>query len=265
METSLNGAFLHGYAAREFLVPAPGTVVAVPRPAVAMPSEGVTMVTMPRRAGSVTRRRDAANAHSLNEPGQPGRAGTTPEALRAEIDAIIDYLAVDRASHRRYQPRDGLTFCNIYAHDFCHLAGVYLPRVWWTPAAIESLARGVHVEPRLGKTIEEQRANDLTRWLRDFGLRFGWRQTGTLTKLQLEVNQGAIGLIVARRLDDRRPGHIAVVVPETGESRARRAADGAVTSPLQSQAGSTNLRRGTGRRDWWTGAAYADSGFWVHG
>ena len=32
---------------------------------------------------------------------------------------IVDYLAVDKASHARYQPRDGLTFCNIYAHDYC--------------------------------------------------------------------------------------------------------------------------------------------------
>jgi hypothetical protein len=28
------------------------------------------------------------------------------------------------------------------------------------------------------------KGNDLFRWLRDFGPRFGWRQTGTLTKLQ---------------------------------------------------------------------------------
>ena len=61
---------------------------------------------------------------------------------------------------------------------------MYLPRVWWTPGAIEALAQGETVEPLFGNTIVEQRANDLFRWLRDFGLRFGWRQTGTLTKLQ---------------------------------------------------------------------------------
>ncbi len=35
------------------------------------------------------------NAHSLNEPGQPGRQGATAEALRAELGAIVDWLAVD--------------------------------------------------------------------------------------------------------------------------------------------------------------------------
>ena len=67
------------------------------------------------------------------------------------------------------------------------------------------------------------RANDLFRWLRDFGPRFGWRQTGTPTKLQTEVNQGAIGLIVARRKEDGRSGHIVMVVPETDESARREA------------------------------------------
>ena len=70
------------------------------------------------------------------------------------------------------------------------------------------------------------RANDLFRWLRDFGPRFGWRQTGTITKLQQEVNQGAIGLIVARRKEDGKSGHIVAVVPETetdAPSASRRA------------------------------------------
>src|SRR5262249_43727499 len=111
-------------------------------------------------------------------------------------------------AHKRYQPTKKVTFCNVYAHDYCFLAGVYLPRVWWKPKAIEDLAQGKPVEAFYGSTIDEQRANDLFRWLRDFGDRFGWRQTGTLTKLQQEVNQGAIGLIVARRKQDGLSGHM---------------------------------------------------------
>ena len=107
-----------------------------------------------------------------------------------------------------YQPDSNSTFCNIYAHDYCHLAGVYLPRVWWSQAAIVDLAQGKSIQPLYGKTIDELRANDLFRWLRDFGPAFGWRQTSTLTKLQTEVNQGAIGLIVARRVQDGKSGHI---------------------------------------------------------
>src|SRR5262249_38370334 len=202
---------------------------------------GIAAVHMPRRAGVVTKRSEPAGAYSLNEGGQPGRVGTTAEALRAELAAIVEWLGVDDPSHRRYRRTSTSTFCNVYAHDYCHLAGVYLPRVWWTPAAIESLARGVAVEPRYGATIDEQRANDLFRWLRDFGLRFGWRQTSTLTKLQLEANQGAIGLVIARRTNDGLPGHVTTVVPETSQRRAKWNAAGDVTAPLQSQAGATSF------------------------
>jgi hypothetical protein len=219
---------------------------------------------MPRKPGTVTKRTDPATAHSLNEANQPGRKGTTPDELRAELAAIIDWLAVDKKAHKRYQPIPKATFCNIYAHDYCHLAGVYLPRVWWTPAAIEKLAQGKTVEPLLGNTIDEQRANDLFRWLRDFGLRFGWRQTGTLSKLQLEVNQGAIGIIVARRRLDGLSGHIVAVVPETDDERARRNATGEVIAALQSQAGRNNFRYGTGALDWWKGQQFAESAFWLH-
>ena len=232
VETSLLGAHHHGFASAQHLKLISGEAsLLVATPAPAPPSSGVMLVLMPRKPGTVTKRISPASAHSLNEPNQPGRRGTTADDLRAELAVIIDWLAVDTPAHVRYQPHDGLTFCNIYAHDYCHLAGVYLPRVWWTPGAIETLAQGQSVQPLLGRTIDEQRANDLFRWLRDFGLRFGWRQTGMLSKLQLEVNQGAIGLLVARRREDGRSGHIVMVVPETDDHRARRNAAGEVIAP----------------------------------
>lgn len=265
VETSLLGAHHRGFASAQFLKPAPSVnSVPVVTPASEPPAEGIVAVSMPRKAGTVTKRTAPAGAHSLNEPHQPSRQGTSADELRDELATIIDWLAVDKPAHKRYQPHNRLTFCNIYAHDYCHLAGVYLPRVWWTPGAIEALAQGKAVEPLLGKTIDEQRANDLFRWLRDFGLRFGWRQTGTLSKLQLEVNQGAIGLIVARRKEDGRSGHIVVVVPETNEHQARRDATGEVIAPLQSQAGVSNFRYNTGRRDWWKDGQFAESAFWLH-
>lgn len=265
VETSFNGARFRGFAASEFLVrAAPDATIPIVAPDTTMPDSGVVAVFAPRKAGTVTKRTAEAGPHSLNEPGQPQRQGTTPEELREELARIIDFLAVDRASHRRYHPREKKTFCNIYAHDVCHLAGVYLPRVWWTADAIERLARGETVEPRLEGTIMEQRANALFLWLRAFGPRFGWRQTSTLTRLQTEANAGALGMIVARRHAEGLPGHIAMVVPETREHEARRDSAGEVVAPLQSQAGGTNFRYGTGRRDWWTSAQFADSAFWLH-
>ncbi len=265
VRTSLAGAHLQGFAPSKSLEAAPtATEVLVTTPATTPPTSGIVAVYMPRKSGVITRRTAAAGPYSLNEPNQPTRSGTTADELRAELATIINWLAVDNPAYKRYQPTNKSTFCNVYAHDYCFLAGIYLPRVWWTPRAIEDLAQGQTVEPLYDSTIEEERANDLFRWLRDFGDRFGWRQTGTLSKLQQEVNQGALGLIVARRKQDGLSGHIVAIVPETNDQRARRNANGEVIAPLQSQAGSVNFRYGTGRLNWWKGDQFADSGFWLH-
>jgi hypothetical protein len=266
VETSLNGAHFRGFAASEFLKAAGKAVDEVPVITLQQePQEGdIPAVSMPRKGDSITKRSELAGALSLNEPGQPGRKGETGAERCAELAAIIAWLAVDKTSNKRYQPTSTATFCNIYTHDYCFLAGVYLPRVWWLPGAIERLAKGEDVEPIYEKTIDEQRANDLFRWLRDFGSRFGWRATGTLTKLQDAANLGGLGIIVARRKDDGRSGHIVMVVPETDSNSARRNSDGEVIAPLQSQAGSVNFQYGRGKLDWWTDERFAASAFYVH-
>ncbi|MNQ99081.1 hypothetical protein D3C85_1148030 [compost metagenome] len=139
-----------------------------------------------------------------------------------------------------------------------------MPRVWWTSPALLQLKAGKQVPPLLGNTIAEMRANDLFRWLQDFGPTFGWRQTGTLTKLQTEANQGAVGIIVARRREDGKSGHIVMVVPETTDDTAKRDGSGDVTAPLQSQAGARNFRLGRGKPNWWKGEEFAESAFWLH-
>jgi hypothetical protein len=55
-----------------------------------------------------------------------------------------------------------------------------------------------------------------------------------------------------------------MAVPETSEHSAKRDVSGQVVRPLQSQAGRTNFRYGTGSGTWWTGAQFADSAFWIH-
>ena len=265
IETSLSGAHIRGFASADFLKPAPGvTGIPIVETAAEAPTSGIVEVFMPRRDGLVTKRTAIAGAHSLNEPNMPKREGTSPAELVASLNKVIDYLDSPKSTHKRYLPRDGLTFCNIYAHDYCLLAGTFLPRVWWTQGAIEKLAQGRTVKPLIGDTIFEVRANDLFRWLRDFGPRFGWRQTGTATKLQQEANQGAVCLIVARRKEDGKSGHIVAVVPETESESALRNAAGEVVRPLQSQAGSRNFRRDRSGLNWWKGDQFAESAFWIH-
>lgn len=280
IETSLFGAFVRGFSSQDYLVAAPeDTKIEVVVPAVvagladkpAAPlvagvpgTINIPAVFMPWKEGAVVRRTSPAGAHSLKEAGQPTRKGATAAELRDSITKIIKWLAVDEPAHLRYKPHGGLTFCNIYAHDFCFLAGVYLPRCWWSSSALLKLAAGQQVQPLIGNTIREMRANDLFRWLRDFGPGFGWRQTGTLTKLQSEVNQGAIGLIVARRKEEGKSGHIVMVVPETADETARRDTTSNVIAPLQSQAGAKNFQRGRGTANWWNGEQFAEFAFWIH-
>jgi hypothetical protein len=225
---------------------------------------GLVAVSMPCEPGRIIRRTEIAGPHSLNEPGQPGRHGGTPEERCAELAAIIEWLAVDDDRHLRYKARDGYTFCNIYAHDYCHLAGVYAPRVWWTREAIDTQRGGGTVEPRYAENLFEQRVNDTFHWLREFGAEFGWQPVGTLTELQSQVNDGAVGLVLGLRREPGRPGHITVVVPEIAEHHALRNEAGEVTVPLQSQAGTQSFRYDTWRPDWWKDEQFAESAFWLH-
>lgn len=264
VEPNLQGAHLVGWAAAEFLAPASASQVIEELSAqLVVDTPSLLAVNLPLKGGTVIRRTELADAGSLNEGGQPGRDGTLPQQLKDGLLGIVAWLEIAKPAHKRYQPRSGLTFCNVYAHDFCHLAKVYLPRVWWSAGAIAKLSAGIDVPPRYGATIDELRANDLFRWLRDFGLQLGWRQTGTLTKLQLVANSGGIGVIVARRKEDGKSGHIVIVVPETEDHRAKWNAAGEVTLPLQTQAGAANFEFGTGGGAWWTGAQFAEfpSGF----
>lgn len=268
VETTLKGGFFRGFASTDFLELVKDNTEGIPvtpPAATTSPQTGIVEVFMPRSAGTITKRTAPAGALSLNEPGQPSRNSTDdPAGLKKSLQSIIDWLNVEKPTHKRYQPTSTSTFCNIYAHDYCFLAGVYLPRVWWTQSAIAKLATGETVQPLLGNTIEEIRANNLFRWLRDFGDRFGWRQTGDLTKLQNAANIGGIGVIIARRKEDGRSGHVVIVAPETDLATAKRDVNGMVTAPLQSQAGARNFNRGRGSADWWLGTQFAEHAFWIH-
>ena len=267
VETNLMGAYFKGFAASKFLQLVKDNTVVIPvaTPATTNPANGIIAVHMPRSAGSITKRAATANAFSLNEPGQPVRGMLAdPAALKQSLLSIVNWLDVEKISHKRYQPAKGSTFCNIYAHDYCHLAGVYLPRVWWTQSAIAKLARNENVAPLLGNTIEEIRANNLLRWLKDFGEIFGWRQTGDITKLQNAANVGGVALIIARRIAEGRSGHVTMVIPENNLASAKRDANGTVTAPLQSQAGAGNFKMSTGKPGWWLGAQFAEHSFWIH-
>lgn len=198
----------------------------------------------------------------LNEEGRPTR---NPEASKAEkvnaLKKIIEWLDVENSG--RYDQTSGNTYCNVYAYDYCYLANVYLPRVWWKEKALLALNNGKSVSPRYGETVHEMNANSLFDWLREWGPEFGWQRIGTqdLNNLQQGANAGKVGIICGKHQDPESSGHITVVAPEDEEHTAMREG-GNVIKPLQSQAGRNNEKYTVS--NWWQMDYLAGFGFWLH-
>jgi predicted chitinase len=228
-----------------------------------LPERAIPEVHLSRNNPTVTRRRDGGRAHPLGEPGCPGRTGRTPETRRRQLIEIVRYLDCESDAHLRYLPRSRTTFCNVYAYDYCYLAGAYLPRVWWTGTALARIASSEDVPVRYGDTVRELNANMLHDWLAEDGRLFGWKSVTTLDELQAAANRGEVGLIVGERANPNDPGHVAAVVPEHEDRSALRAASGLVTRPLTSEAGRKNHCFAAGSA-WWTGARFQSFAFWRH-
>jgi predicted chitinase len=252
VSTEVDGKSLTGFVGERFLLP----VNDFDEPETHL---GVTEVHLPEDDPRARRDVDGRRALPLGETGRPTR---DPEGSREEkrtsLAGILNWLDVENSV--RYLASGRRTFCNIYAHDYCYLANVYLPRVWWRDRALMRLEAGKPVRPLYDKTLRELNANSLFDWLKEWGADFGWEHVFNPGELQDAVNDGGVGVIVAKRTELNRPGHISVVVPETGEHTAFRR-NGEVTRPLQSQAGRKNFKYGT--THWWTHQRFRDFAFWV--
>lgn len=252
VSTVIDGINVEGFVNSRFLIP---DTSFVPPP----PANGLSPVHL-NTSANVIRGNKSRLAYPLNEPGQKTRnLSATPAIKAGELTAIVDWLDVENSA--RYLPTSQNTYCNIYAYDYCYLAGVYLPRVWWMPSAIVLLEHGESVSPVYGQTVQELNANALFNWLKDYGVRFGWNRTFDLTQMQNAANAGQVVIICGQNKIPNRSGHICPVVPETSSATAKR--NGlVVTNPLQSQAGRNNLKYFT--RNWWPSATFRDFGFWIN-
>lgn len=264
VRVSLSGLLREGVVAERFLeaLPRARSRGASMAPVPALPV--LSAAHMAQDRPDIRRDRDGGRAYPLGEPGRPARSGRSAESLAQSVTAIVDYLDVASPAHLRYQPRGGATYCNIYATDFAYLCGVYLPRVWWTDRALLRLREGEKPAVEYGRTVRELNANALHDWLEDFGPAFGWQREVELTALQAAANAGEVCVIVARRVDLNRPGHITAVVPETGDAKAVRNAQDEVVRPLESQAGTRNVLRAPAASAWWQGSRFQAFAFWRH-
>ncbi|WBY03280.1 DUF1906 domain-containing protein [Ramlibacter tataouinensis] len=238
---------------------------AAPALAAAVPAPG-SLPPVHYRPGDPASRRNSAGqrAKPLGEPQMPRCTATSAPEKAQQLQQVIDWLDVQNSLRYRKEA-SGATYCNVYAADYCYLAGAYLPRTWWTGPALVAIGRGETPPVIYDGTVREMQADDLYDWLARFGPAFGWRRVFDTTALQAAADAGGIGVIVADRLQPGRSGHISVVVPETGAQQARRDPDGNVIYPLQSQAGETNLARSTIGKAWWNDPKFAAAdGFFVH-
>ena len=148
---------------------------------------------------------------------------------------LVDWLAVDRS--QRWQKReraDGTfaTYCDHYAADLIEQAcgrQLISAWVWWTDAALRRLLRGETVPVVYGETVREHGARGLHDWMRTDGQAYGWHRVHTDAALREQLNdRQTIGLILT-------PSHVAVALPDV-------VANIPGTAPLQTQAGSRNVR-----------------------
>lgn len=257
IRTTLGGSDVVGYASSKYLLPVDAGFAPVPQAATPIPPVHYRENDPDSRRASTGKR-----AEPLGESDRPVRdAAASPAQRVQQLGAIVDWL--DAPNSARYR-RDQATYCNVYAADFCYLAGVYLTRVWWTDSALMRIAKGEVLTAIYGSTIREMRADDLHAWLIEFGPMFGWQRVFDATALQSAANGGSVGIVCADRDAEGKPGHISIVVPETDTRRAKRDADGHVTLPLQSQAGAVNFRYSTGDSAWWEDPIFRSYVFFVH-
>lgn len=253
ISTVINGVVVTGFVNSSFLKP----VSAFIEPEASHTISAVHLSTK----NPIIRNATNGRAFPLNEKNQPKRTATTNANKAKELHKIIDWLAVETSA--RYQPTSSSTYCNIYAYDYCYLSNVYLPRVWWNSKSISAILSGEAVAPVYDKTLQELNANSLHDWLAEYADDFGWRRTFDLDDLQESANAGAVCIISARRIDLNRSGHICAVAPETTEHSAIRK-NGAVTIPLQSNAGSSNFRYGAKTTWWLQKDKFSSFSFWIH-
>lgn len=176
------------------------------------------------------------------------------------IHKAIGWLDVER--RKRYLPLGGKTYCNVYAYDLVHTLGGYIPRVWWGNDQIARILKGDKPAVVYGKTVFEQSANTLTDWFSDCGPLFSWKIAYDLTEMQHRVNNGTLGVITAQAREKGARGHITLVVPESGALKAVRRA-GQVIVPLQTQAGSRNMKYFNDACWWGDPAKFKRSDFWI--
>ena len=135
-------------------------------------------------------------------PADQWRAATPPVQLPRSgtlLHIVVRQFDVER--HARYAPKDGKTWCNIFVSDVTSALGCPIPH-WVTTAGRPS----THTEAG----ARELTANQTQDWLRELGVKFGWRPA----KADEAAERANGGFpTVATWKNPAGSGHIAVCIP----------------------------------------------------
>ncbi len=183
----------------------------------------------------VTRHQTTTRLYALSEEGMPKGNGL-PETLLQ----IARFL--DPTNSARYSLKNKVS--HVYAHDFCYLAGAYLPLVWWGDA---NFGDGPKVQ-MTGTAVWD--------WLIDYGKEFGWKPVEDLKQAQELADVGHVVTIIALPKNVNSDARLTMVVPETKECFDPQYQKGI---PCQSRAGKTFIKT-----DWYNGSSWREYKIYVN-
>jgi hypothetical protein len=126
---------------------------------------------------------------------------------------VVQSLDVTRS--RRYLPRDGYTWCNIFVWDFTVAMCCEVPH-WWDPI------RRVIVDPHTPDG-QRMRVNDMYLWLHDSSIGHGWRLVGEQQAIA-EASGG--NPVLAIRPNPVGSGHVSILRPDSQDGLVRTAQAG---------------------------------------
>lgn len=260
----LSGALRAGFVASEYLTPLP------PGASFAIEAETLAGLVLPpallsQGKAESARSQSSHRLYPLGEASRPKVNGSAPETLAKQLLECLAWLDCEEHAHSRYRAPKGGSVASTYACDYCELAGVYLPRVWWTPESLVGIAEERKLEVELNRSVRELSTKGLYDWLEDHGSACGWHCEIEAIEIQAAANAGEVCLIVAMSSDLSRAGQIAAVVPEHEGCEATRDRAGDVLRPVESHCGGAkNLRCGKSASAWWLTDRYRAYAFWRH-
>ncbi len=151
----------------------------------------------------------------------------SPPANPARVQQIKDLIhSMNVTGNSKYLPKNGSTYCNIFAMDFCKRMGIPLPEYLdWN--------KDGHIDDYLN-------ANESISWLNgsydkggvQTGAQLGWKTVNADQAAQY-ASEGKVVVAGWTNPDARQPGHMAIVRPESTAGNIQIA-----------QAGGTNFEKG---------------------